>query len=259
MDIDIPKMDLSTGSQMPKLGLGTWQLTGDTCVKAVDMALEMGYTHIDTADVYGNHREVAAGISGHDREGFWLTSKVNRGSLEHDTVLATCEKNLKELEVDYIDLYLIHWPDPDAPMADTFRALKKLRDDGMVKEIGVSNFMVEHLTEALEVAEVPIVNNQIKFHPAHQPWDVVELCHENDISVTAYSPLGHGELIDNSKLQEIADEVNRTVAQVCVRWLLQQELIVIPKASSEEHLRDNLQVFDFHISPEQDEEIKAMA
>ncbi len=259
MNIDIPTMELKTGAEMPKLGLGTWQLTGDTCVKAVDLALQMGYTHIDTADVYGNHREVAAGMADHDREGIWITSKVNKGDLQYDDVLATCEKNLKELEVDFIDLYLIHWPDPSVPMEETFRALKKLRDDGMVKEIGVSNFMVEHLTEALEVAEVPIVNNQIKFHPAHQPWDVVELCRENDISVTAYSPLGHGELLDNAKLKQIAGDLDRSVPQVCIRWLLQQEMIVIPKASSEDHLRGNLDVFDFHISPEQDEEIRGMA
>lgn len=259
MNIDIPKMDLKTGAQMPKLGLGTWKLTGDTCVQAVDAALRMGYDHIDTADVYGNHREVAAGMADHDREGIWLTSKVNRGDLQYDDVLATCEKNLEELEVDCIDLYLIHWPDPDVPMEETFRALKKLRDDGMVREIGVSNFMVEHLTEALEVAEVPIVNNQIKFHPGHQPWDVVELCRENDISVTAYSPLGHGELLDNPTLKSIAEDLDRTVPQVCLRWLLQQEMIVIPKASSEAHIRENMQLFDFHISPEQDEEIRGMA
>jgi len=258
MDIDILKMDLKTGAQMPKLGLGTWKLTGETCVEAVDLALRMGYTHIDTADVYGNHREVAQGIVDHDRDGFWITSKVNRGSLHYDDVLATCEKNLEELGVDYIDLYLIHWPDPDAPMEETFRALKKLRDDGMVRDIGVSNFMVEHLTEALEVSVVPIVNNQIKFHPGHQPWDVVEMCRENDIAVTAYSPLGHGELLDNPALKRIAAELDRTVAQVCLRWLLQQQMIVIPKGSSEEHIRENMQLFDFHIYPEQDEEIRGM-
>jgi len=198
-------------------------------------------------------------MADHDREGIWITSKVNRGSLHYDDVLATCEKNLEELEVDHIDLYLIHWPDPEAPMEETFRALKKLREDGMVKDVGVSNFMVEHLTEALEVAEVPIVNNQIKFHPGHQPWDVVELCRENEISVTAYSPLGHGGLLDDPKLKGIAEEVERSVPQVCIRWLLQQEMIVIPKASSEEHLRANMDVFDFHISPEQDEQIRGMA
>jgi diketogulonate reductase-like aldo/keto reductase len=259
MDIDIPTMDLKTGAQMPKFGLGTWQLTGETCAKAVDAALRMGYTHIDTADVYGNHRQVAEGMADHNREEIWITSKVNRGDLQYDDVLATCEKNLEELEVDYIDLYLIHWPDESVPMEETFRALKKLRDDGMVNDIGVSNFMVEHLTEALEVAEVPIVNNQIKFNPAHQPWDVVELCRENDISVTAYSPLGTGDLLDNDKLKSIAGDLDRSVPQVCIRWLLQQEMIVIPKASSEDHIRDNMQVFDFHISPEQDEEIRGMA
>ena len=259
MSVDIPKVELKTGAQMPQLGLGTWKLTGDTCVEAVDLALQMGYDHLDTADVYGNHREVAAGMANHDRESIWITSKVNRGSLRYDDVLSVCEKNLVELETDYIDLYLIHWPDETAPMEETFRALKRLRDEGMVNDIGVSNFMVEHLTEALEVAEVPIVNDQIRFHPAHQPWDVVEMCGENDIVVTAYSPLGHGELLEDETMKRIAAELDRTVAQVAIRWLLQQDMIVIPKASSEGHLRDNLHVFDFEITPEQDEAIRGLA
>ncbi|MGC9316714.1 MAG: aldo/keto reductase [Armatimonadota bacterium] len=259
MDIDIPRMELNSGAQMPKVGLGTWQLTGDTCVKAVNIALEMGYDHIDTADVYGNHRQVAQGMKGFDREGVWITSKVNRGDLQYDDVLRICEKNLTELEVEYIDLYLIHWPDPSVPMEETFRALERLRDEGMVHDIGVSNFMVEHLTQALEVAQLAIVNNQIKFHPTHQPWDVVELCREHDIAVTAYSPLAHGEIFGNETMQQIAGELDRTVAQVCLRWLLQQQMIVIPKGSSEEHLRENLQLFDFHVSPEQDERIRALA
>lgn len=259
MSAAIPKIELSTGDQMPQLGLGTWKLLGDTCVEAVGLALEMGYDHLDTADVYGNHREVAAGMAGYDRESIWLTSKVNRGDLHYDDVLRIAEKNLQELETDYVDLYLIHWPDPEAPMEETFSALKRLHEEGMARNIGVSNFMVEHLTEALEVAEVPIVNDQFKFHPEHQPWDVVEMCRENDISVTAYSPLGHGGLLENETMKRIATELDRTVAQVAIRWLLQQDMIVIPKASSEGHLRDNLQVFDFEITPEQDEAIRGLA
>ncbi len=244
---------------MPQFGLGTWKLTGQDCVNAVRMALEMGYDHIDTADVYGNHREVAAGIRGFAREDLWITSKVNRGSLRYDDVLATCEKNLKELEIDCLDLYLIHWPDPDVPMAETFRALARLVDEGMTRNIGVSNFMVEHLTEALAVAEVPIVNNQIKFHPLHQPWDVVELCRDNNIAVTAYSPLMHGDAPGNQTLQQIAEEIGRTPAQVALRWLLQQDMIVIPKATSEAHLRENMDIFDWELSPEQDQRIRALA
>lgn len=259
MDVEIPRETLKTGHEMPRVGLGTWQLTGEDCLRAVPMALAMGYDHIDTADVYGNHRDIAPALRDVDRDSLWITSKVNRGSLRYDDVLATCEKNLDELGVDYLDLYLIHWPDPEAPMAETFRALARLVDEGMTRTIGVSNFMVEHLTEALAVAEVPIVNNQIKFNPTHQPWEVVELCREHDIAVTAYSPLMRGGAVGHDVLQEIAREVERTPVQVALRWLLQQQFIVIPKATSEEHLRENLQLFDFHISPEQDARIRALA
>lgn len=251
--MEIPRETLKTGAEMPKLGLGTWQLTGDTCVQAVHDALEMGYDHIDTADVYGNHREVAEGMKGFARASIWLTSKVNRGSLRYDDVLATCEKNLGELEIDCLDLYLIHWPDPDAPMEETFRALARLVDEGMTRNIGVSNFMIEHLTEALAVAEVPIVNNQIKFNPLHQSWDVVDLCRDHGIAVTAYSPLARGEVYTNETMQQIAEDMGVTPGQVALRWLLQQEMIVIPKASSQEHLRENLDLFSWHVSPDQDE------
>lgn len=258
-DLDIPRVTLNTGHQMPRVGLGTWKLTGEDCLRAVPLALAMGYDHIDTADVYGNHREIAPALRGVDRESIWITSKVNRGSLRYDDVLATCERNLGELEIDYLDLYLIHWPDPDVPMEETFRALGRLVDEGMTRTIGVSNFMVEHLTEALAVAEVPIVNNQIKFNPTHQPWEVVELCREHDIAVTAYSPLMHGDAPGHEVLREIAREVGRTPAQVALRWLLQQDMIVIPKATSEQHLRENLDILDWELSSEQAERIRALA
>lgn len=259
MHIEIPRKMLKTGHEMPQVGLGTWKLTGEDCRRAVRMALAMGYNHIDTADVYGNHRDIAPALKGTDRDGLWITSKVNRGSLRYDDVLATCEKNLEELGVDYLDLYLIHWPDPEVPMAETFRALGRLVDEGMTRTIGVSNFMVEHLTEALAVAETPIVNNQIKFNPAHQPWEVVELCREHEIAVTAYSPLMHGDAPGHQVLQEIAREVGRTPAQVALRWLLQQEMIVIPKATSEQHLRENLDILDWELTPEQAERIRTLA
>jgi len=259
MDIEIPRETLKTGHEMPKVGLGTWKLTGEDCLRAVPLALAMGYDQIDTADVYGNHREIAPALREVDRDSLWITSKVNRGSLRYDDVLATCEKNLEELGIDCLDLYLIHWPDPEAPMAETFRALGRLVDEGMTRAIGVSNFMVEHLTEALAVSEVPIVNNQIKFNPAHQPWEVVELCRENEIAVTAYSPLMHGDAPGHEVLREIARELERTPVQVALRWLLQQEMIVIPKATSEAHLRENLQILDWELSPEQDARIRALA
>jgi len=235
---------------MPAFGLGTWQLTREACTPAVRMALELGYPLVDTADVYGNHEDIAPALAEVDRASYFLTSKVNRGSLHYDDVLRTCEKNLRELGVDWLDLYLIHWPDEDAPMKETFRALSRLADEGMTRSTGVSNFMLEHLEEALSVAEVPIVNNQIRLSPLHYNRGVVEFCQEREIVVTAYSPLARGEVFEHQVVRSVAEAVGRTPGQVALRWLLQKGLVVIPKATSEAHLRENLDVFDWELCPE---------
>ena len=257
--MQIPSYTLQTGDEMPALGLGTWQLTGRDCEPAVRMALGMGYPAVDTADAYGNHEQIAPAIADFDRPSYFLTSKVNRGTLSYDDVLATCERNLSELGVDRLDLYLIHWPDPDVPMAETFRALARLVDEGMTRNIGVSNFMLEHLQEALAVAEVPICNNQIKLHPLHYTRQVVDFCQERGIVVTAYSPLGRGEVFGDRTLQAIGTAHGRSAAQVALRWLLHKGLVVIPKASSEAHLRANMEIFDFELSDDQIAAIDALS
>ena len=254
----IPRHKLATGHEMPTFGLGTWQLEGDTCTQAVRTALEMGHDLIDTADVYGNHEQIAPAIAEVSRSSYFITSKVNRGSLHYDDVLRTCEKNLHELGIDFLDLYLVHWPDESAPMEETFRALRKLVDEGMTRSIGVSNFMVEDLEEALSVAEVPICNNQISLNPTKYNREVVEFCQERDLLVTAYSPIARGGVFEDEVIRGVADKVGKTAGQVALRWLLQKDLVVIPKASSEGHLRENLDIFEWELPPEEEAEIDAI-
>ncbi len=256
--MDIPRHKLATGYEMPTFGIGTWKLEGDTCTQAVRMALAMGYDLIDTADVYGNHEQIAPAIAEVSRSSYFITSKVNRGSLQYDDVLRTCEKDLRELGIDFLDLYLVHWPDESAPMEGTFRALKELVDEGMTRSIGVSNFMIEDLEEALSVTEVPICNNQISLNPTKYNREVVEFCQERDILVTAYSPLARGGVFENEVIRSVAEKVGKTPGQVALRWLLQKDLVVIPKASSEAHLRENMDIFEWELSPEDEAAIDAL-
>jgi len=254
----IPNVELRNGVTMPALGLGTWQLTGQTCVAAVKKALALGYTHIDTAIFYGNHAEIAEAIRDVDRAKLFLTSKVPPGRLRHDDVIAACEETLRELGTDYLDLWLIHWPNKGIPMEETFRALKKLHDEKKVRAVGVSNFTVRHLKEALKVSEVPIAVNQVEFHPGLYQKELLAFCKEHAIRVTAYSPLGRGGLTDDAALAEIGKAHGKTAGQVCLRWLHQHGVAAIPKASTEEHLKENMDIFDLSLSDEEMARIDAL-
>lgn len=242
-------------NNIPVLGLGTWMLTGQKCIEAVKKAIELGYSHIDTADWYGNHVEIGQAIKDFNRKELFIVSKVQPHYLSYDDVLRLCDKALRELKTDYIDLYLIHWPNPDIPIEESLRAFKKLQDEGKIKRFGVSNFGIKELKEALEKSEIPIVNNQIEFHPYLYKKDLLEFCQKNNVSVTAYSPLGRGELLDDPVITSAAKKYGKTPAQICLRWALQKDTIVIPKASSEEHLKDNMDIFDWQISEEDMKEI----
>jgi len=239
---------LRDGNKIPALGLGTWQLTGETCVKAVRKAIELGYRHIDTAEIYGNQREIGRAIKGFPREELFITSKVWTNHLRYEEVLGACEQTLRDLGTEYVDLYLIHWPSEEVPVRETLEAMGELKRRGMVRSVGVSNFEVGHLREALRVARDLVVNNQIEFHPYRYPREVHEFCRREGIVVTAYSPLGRGRVLQDPVVREIAKKHARTPAQVCLRWALQKGAVVIPKASSVEHLRENLRIFDWELS-----------
>ncbi|MEM2282648.1 MAG: aldo/keto reductase [Candidatus Hadarchaeales archaeon] len=242
---------LKDGNRMPALGLGTWQLTGPLCTKVVRRALELGYRHVDTAEIYGNQREVGEALKGFERSEIFVTSKVWTNHLHYEETLKACERTLEELDTDYLDLYLIHWPSEEVPVRETLEAMEELKKRGAVRSVGVSNFGIRELREALKVAGDLVVNNQIEFHPYLYQKEVLEFCRKHEISVTAYSPLGRKVVLQDPVVLEIARRHRKTPAQVCLRWALQKGAAVIPKASTEQHLRENLQVFGWEL-PEDD-------
>ncbi|MGC9347563.1 MAG: aldo/keto reductase [Anaerolineae bacterium] len=247
--------ELTTGYEMPALGLGTWQMRGGTCTRAVQTALEMGYNHIDTADAYGNHRAIGRALQDFDPEEIFITSKIPRSDLRRDDVLSMCDRALSELGVDYLDLLLIHWPNPRIPLSETLPAMAELVEQGKVRSIGVSNFSIQHLEEALRVTEVPITVNQVKYHPYHNQQELLDYCRDHDIVITAYSPFGTGRLIDDPSLKRIAQDYDKTVPQVILRWLVAKDLVVIPKSSDPDHIADNMDIFGWELAQEDFETI----
>lgn len=245
---------LEGGVQMPRLGLGTWRATGETLVRAVREALRVGYRHFDTASMYGNEIELGRALadSGLPREEVFVTSKVWNTDQGYDSTLRACEASLERLGMDHLDLYLIHWPVPDRRL-DTWRALERLREEGLARAVGVSNYLTDHLEELLAQADRPPAANQIELHPFNfrAREEVVELCRREGVVVEAYSPLARGRRFDDPVLAGIAEAHGRTPAQVMVRWGLQRDFAVIPKSSQQGHLRENAEVFDFSLDEEE--------
>jgi len=251
------KLKLTSGYEIPQLGLGTWQLTGDTCTHAVRDALNMGYTHIDTADGYKNHKEVAAGIKQADvsRESLFITTKIGMGSQSSEAIRQFGDRLVKELEVDYVDLLLIHWPTKKVPFAETIEAMNKLVDKGQVKSIGVSNFNKDIAAEVSQLSRVPVVTNQVEFHPMLYQKELLAACMDLGMYITAYSPLGQGKALSDPVINQVARKHSVSPAQVCIAWLLSKDIIVIPKGSSVPHLEDNLKAADLVLD---DEDIKSI-
>lgn len=250
---------LSTGYNMPALGLGTWQLRGDICTNAVRTALSLGYDHIDTAEAYRNHEAIRDALKEHDRDTVFITSKIPPSELHYDDVLAMGNRALKELGVDYLDLLLIHWPNDEIPIAETLSAMAKLVKQGKVRSIGVSNFMVSHLDEALAVTEVPITVDQVKFHPYHNQRALLEYCKAHNIVVTSYSSFGNGSLIGDQALERIAAKVGKSMPQVVLKWLLMKGLVVIPKSADPAHIKANMDIFDWELDAEDFAAIDALS
>ena len=240
------------GERVPSLGLGTWRLSGEECRRAVERALALGYRHIDTAQMYRNEDEVGKGMqsSGVDREEVFLTTKVWPSDFSRERTVETTRESLKMLRTDRVDLLLMHWPSRDVPLEETLGAMKELQEEGSVKHIGVSNFPPSMVESAARHAE--IFCNQVEYHPYEAQDELLEQAKEMDYLLTAYRPLSKGAIMDNETLWEIGEAHGKTPAQVALRWLIQQEKVAaIPKATSEDHLKSNFDVFDFELSDEE--------
>jgi diketogulonate reductase-like aldo/keto reductase len=250
MQDKIPAIERDGGA-MPVLGLGTWQNDGVIGRRAVREAVDLGYRHIDTAQMYENEEEVGQAVkeSGVHRNGLFITTKLAPGHLRPANVLSACDRSLKRLVTDYVDLLLIHWPDESVPLAETLAAMEELRKQGKVRHIGVSNFTVDLLKRVRAVTDVPIFCNQVEYHPYLDQSAVLSFCRDQGIAVVAYCPLAQGKVIDDRRLAEIGSHYDKTAAQVALRWLIGQEgVAAIPKATSKAHLEENLDVLDFSLT-----------
>lgn len=233
---------------MPALGFGTSRMVGDECRHGVEHALAVGYRHIDTAQGYNNEREVGEGLlrSGVSREDVWLTTKLKPDWFGAADAAAKTEASLKALAVEYVDLLLLHWPNPNVPLEETFAALAPLVEDGRVRHLGVSNFTPTMTRDAHALA--PILVNQVEYHPYLHQRFLLDVMHDLDMLLTAYCPLAQGEVVTDPVIMEIADAHNKTAAQVALRWLLQQPRVTaIPKAASAKHREANLGALDFNL------------
>ena len=250
---------LSNGYNIPCVGFGTWQVTGDeTAEKTVINAIESGYRHIDTAAAYGNEAAVGEAIRncGIDREKLFVTSKVWTTMRGYENTLAAFDESMAKLGLSYLDLYLIHWPASknrfenwEEINSETWQALVKLYKDGRVRAIGVSNFLPHH-REVLMQNEIKPMVNQIEFHPGKMQEEALSLCRANNILVEAWSPLGRGAVLDNEVLKGIGEKYEKSVAQICIKWCIQNGVVPLPKSESPQRMKENADVFDFEISPE---------
>jgi diketogulonate reductase-like aldo/keto reductase len=252
---------LHNGVKMPGFGLGVFKVEeGPELVNAVKIAIKHGYRSIDTAAIYGNEEGVGQGIreglkeAGISRENVFVTSKVWNADLGYDATIAAYETSLKKLGLDYLDLYLIHWP-VEGKYKEAWRALETLYKEGKVKAIGVSNFQVHHLKDLMEDAEIKPVINQVEYHPRLTQKELQAFCEKYHIQLEAWSPLMQGELLNNEVLTEIANKHNKSVAQVILRWDVENGIITIPKSTKEHRIVENASIFDFELTKEEIERI----
>lgn len=255
---------LSNGVKMPWVGLGVFKVEeGQELINAVRFAIKHGYRSIDTAAIYENEMGVGQGIqagmkeSDVSREELFVTSKVWNSDLGYESTIAAYETSLNKLGLDYLDLYLIHWP-VDGKYKDAWRALETLYKEGRVKAIGVSNFQIHHLKELIKDAEIKPMINQVEYHPRLTQKEVQGFCQKNGIQLEAWSPLMQGQLVDHPVLENIARKYNKSAAQIILRWDLQNGVVTIPKSTKEHRMIENSMLFDFELTKEDMEQINAL-
>lgn len=251
----------ANGAKIPAIGLGTWELRGRTCARIVEQALRLGYRHIDTAQMYDNEREVGEGLraSGVKRDQVFLTTKIWPSHFAPHDLERCAKESLVRLRLTEVDLLLLHWPNPQIPLSETLGALCRVKQQGLARHIGVSNFGVELIEEAVALSSEPLVCDQVEYHPYRDQSDVNEACARHGMALVAYSPVAKGRIRNDRVLQRIGDRYRKTAAQVCLRWLVQQGVSAIPRTSKLERLSENIEIFDFELSDEDMQEILALA
>jgi diketogulonate reductase-like aldo/keto reductase len=244
----------ANGAKIPAIGLGTMTLKGAVCVEAVKAALGLGYRHIDTAERYGNETEVGEGLAqglraaGLEREQVFVTTKVYHDKLAATDFQRSFDESLQKLKLPWVDLLLIHWPNPKVPLAETLGVLCRAKRDGRARHVGVANFTTSLLQEAVKLASEPLVTNQIEVHPFLDQGKVLAACRQYGLSVTAYCPLARGQIPGNGTLEGIGKAQGKSASQVALRYLVQQGIVPIPRTANPDHLAANLAVFDFKLS-----------
>lgn len=246
-----PTKTLNDGHEMPMIGLGVWQSTGGEEIQAVEWALQQGYRHIDTAAIYKNEEGVGQAIaqSGIPREEIFLTTKLWNDDIRAKKARQGLETSLRKLKLDYVDLYLLHWPVQGD--IEAWHELQRMQEEGLCRSIGLSNYMPEHLDAILAAADILPAVNQIEYHPYLQQEDVLEACAKTDIAITAWSPLMQGKFLDEPLFHSLAKKYGKTPAQVLLRWDLEHDVITIPKSVKEHRIAENFNILDFHL--EQDD------
>ncbi|MBR1223255.1 aldo/keto reductase [Bradyrhizobium sp. U87765 SZCCT0131] len=251
----------ANGARIPMLGLGTWELRGRVCTRLVEQALKLGYRHIDTAQIYENEREVGDGVrgSGLRRDEVFVTTKIWTTHFAPLELERSVKESLARLRMGEVDLLLLHWPNPQVPLAETVGALARMRELGLARHIGVSNFTVALIAEAVAACPAPLVCDQVEYHPFLSQTRVLDACRRNGMALVAYSPIAKGKVKGEATLARIGRAHGKSAAQVCLRWLVQQNVVAIPRTSRVERLSENLAIFDFALADAEMDEIFALA
>jgi diketogulonate reductase-like aldo/keto reductase len=250
----------ANGARIPAIGLGTWELRGRTCARIVEQALRLGYRHIDTAQIYENEREVGEGLraSGVRRNELFVTTKIWTTHFAPNDLERSTKESLAKLRLSEVDLLLLHWPNPQVPLAETLGALAHVRKLGMSRHIGVSNFTVALIEEATALCTEPLACDQVEYHPYLDQTKVLDACARHGMTVVAYSPIARGRIKNDQTLARMGQAHGKTAAQVCLRWLVQQNVSAIPRTSKIERLSENIEVFDFELSEQEMRQISRM-
>ncbi|WP_311170360.1 aldo/keto reductase [Halobellus ordinarius] len=245
-----PTRTLPNGDEIPAVGFGTYALSDEEVTEAVPVAIDAGYTHIDTAEGYENEAALGDVLADYDREDLFVTSKVLPPNLHYESLLESLSDSLERLGTDYLDLYLIHWPNPAISLRETIGALEQAHEEGLVRNIGVSNFSTYQLRFARKIADVPIAVNQIEFHPWYFREDLLDYCHEHDVVVEAAAPLARAQYLDDPRVVKAAEQHDVAPAQIVLKWAIEKGVVVLPKSTNPEHVASNIDLFGWELDDE---------